>query len=206
MAQTNECWWRNEARVTCVHVCTLCMKWGNRVFLVGGTGQFKLSKCGWVHLQHRIKSQDSGTILQRQSAETRQQSIYFLNLSAHLSGELESNRQNISSSVVLASLQIASCLATGSQALRKMRRSLSWWVWGDTYHRHCFCRCCRALSPAGSGMLISSSSQLLRELQSPDKDLLQRLNCESHLLRNYMCCGKGRRKRGRSEIITYTSH
>lgn len=196
-----------------IRVCTHCA-WneGTSCFGAGVTGPFSLSNVAQakvsVHPQHIIKGQDSGTILMPslllQWEGDSQSSFIIFQLICQENWKVTDKTFPLLWFLHLSKLQAmsAACL----QEDRKMRRSLPRWVWGDTYHRHYFCRCCRALSPAGSGMLISSSSQLLRELLSPDKDLLQRLNCESHLLRNYMCCGKGRRKRGRSEIITYTSH
>lgn len=71
----------------------------------------------------------------------------------------------------------------------------------NTHPLHCFCRCCTSLSPGGSGMLISSSSQLPRERLSPDIDLHWQLNCESHLQRSYMCWEK---EEGRGEVIRIT--
>ena len=74
----------------------------------------------------------------------------------------------------------------------------------DTYPLHCFCRCCTSLSPDGSGMLISSSSQLPHEHPSPDIDLHWQLNCESHPQRSYMCWEREERRGEVSLIPVYT--
>lgn len=74
----------------------------------------------------------------------------------------------------------------------------------DTYPLHCFCRCCTSLSPGGSGMLISSSSQLPREHLSPDTDLHWQPNCESHLRRSCMCWAREDRRGQVSIIAAYT--
>jgi len=71
----------------------------------------------------------------------------------------------------------------------------------DTYPLRCFCRCCTSPSPDGSGMLISSSSQLPHEHPSPDTDLHWQLNCESHLQRSCMCW---EREEGRGEVSVTT--
>lgn len=158
------------------------------------------------HVKWSEKYGNNGSFLFTPATRLRQQFICFVNFQLIC----QENWKLTDKTLPLPTLSIARSLGQSLHLLWSLgklthKKMTSLMGWGHTYRQHYFCRCCRVLSLADSGMLISSSSQLPRELQSPDKDLFQRLNCESHLLRNYMCCGKGRR-RGRSEIITYASH